>query len=79
MSLRHRLGRVPQGLANVLLVKIRMLVEYLLERHPLRDHGQHRRHREPQIPDAGNPAHSVRIGGDSVERHARKLQLPHYR
>ena len=49
------------------------LGQYLIERHPIGLHGYHRRHGEPQVPNAGQATHPVWVGGDALKRHSTKL------
>jgi hypothetical protein len=69
----QRLGRVQKGLANVVLLQVRIEIEDLLARESIADHPNHRRDGNAQSADAGNTTHLVGPDGDSRKLHTGKL------
>ena len=53
--------------------QVRVLGEDLVGRHPVRDHRHDRGDREAPPPDARQPAHDSRVGGDAFEGHVLML------
>ena len=49
--------------------QVRVLGEDLVGRHPVRDHRHYRGDRKAQPPDARQPAHDSRVGGDAFVGH----------
>ena len=49
--------------------QVRVLGEDLVGRHPVRDHRHDRGDRKAQPPDARQPAHDSRVGGDAFVGH----------
>lgn len=58
-----------EGLCDVGRLKIRVRLEDLGLAHPVRDHVDHGRHRDAEIPNDGRAAHALRIDGDASELH----------
>jgi hypothetical protein len=64
LSLVERASRVAEGLANVFDRQIRIVAQDLVLGHPVGEHRNHGRHRDPQAADARHAAHLVGSLGD---------------
>lgn len=69
LPLLYRSGGVPEGLGDVLRFEIRVLIEDLLNRHPVGNHRDNCGNRKAKVAYARHTSHSLRIYGDAIERH----------
>ena len=63
--LSERFSGVVQRRRNVPGLKIRMLVDDVVDAHPTSDHAQHGDDREAKAPDAGLAVHLIRLDRDA--------------
>ena len=64
LPLAHCLGCIEQSLMDVFSGKVREFGDDLVCRHAVREHRDHGRHRDAEVPDARQPAHDVGIRVD---------------
>lgn len=65
-----------QGLADVLVGKLREVSGDLGGSHALGDHADHGGHRDPCTANAGNARHDLLVGDSPLERHDRRVPRP---
>jgi len=69
LALPNRLGRVAEGLGDVLRLEIRVSGEALALAHPVGDHSDDGRNRDPKATDARYASQLIRPYDDSLKRH----------
>ena len=69
LALPNRLGRVAEGLGDVIDLESRVSGEDLVFAHPVGDHPDDGRNRDPKATDTRNASQLIRPYGDALERH----------
>jgi hypothetical protein len=69
LTLPNRLSRVPERFAHIFEVEVRERIEDLGRAHPVCEHADDRRDRDPEPADARHSIHLACIDSDSAECH----------
>ena len=69
LTLPNCLSRVSERFADILELEVRERIEDLGRAHPVSEHADDCRNRNPEPADAWHPVHLARVDGDSAERH----------